>query len=163
MNKRAPFKHVSSHELRAKGGHPEESRDCSVRALATAVGLPYETAHAVMAAAGRSPRKPWWTERGLKVLAEVGAIKFSEVKLIDWSGRSESTALFRSFELDKGEFSRRRFKAVTIGGLLKRLPAGRYVCHTRDHAFALIDGVVHDGRAPGLNTAIEQCWRIESA
>jgi len=167
MNKRAPFQYVSSRWLRAKGGHPDESRDCSVRALATATGLPYAEAHAVMAASGRLPKQAWWTDRGLKFLAELGVIKFEEVKLIDWSDRAESKALFRSYELDKGDVydrrQRSRFKAVTIGALLRRLPAGHYVCHTRDHAFALIDGVVHDGRAPGLNTAIEQCWRVERA
>jgi hypothetical protein len=139
MNRRAPFQYISSRKLRAKGGHPDESNDCSVRALVSATGLPYSTAHDIMTASGRPPRKGWHTDKGLKVLAELGAIKFSEIDLVNhWP-----------------------LKPITLSTLLRRLPVGRYVCHTCGHAFALIDGVVHDNRAPGLNTRIEQCWRIE--
>lgn len=42
---------------RAESSHPQERRDCTVRALAIAARLSYDTAHAILASCGRKTKR----------------------------------------------------------------------------------------------------------
>ena len=56
------------------GRHITEARDCTVRALAHMLDLPYDEAHATMAAFGRKPRKGVLRSDVIKAYASKGLV-----------------------------------------------------------------------------------------
>lgn len=129
----APFRH---HFPRPKGSF--EKRDCTVRAISIAASLPYDTAHNLMVAAGRQFQKPSFADLGLDMGKKLGLLDFEQVYDFTLSG-----------------------KKLTLGKILKMFPSGRYVLHIANHAFAVIDGVVHDRFRVGLRTKVEGVWRVK--
>jgi len=114
--------------------HPHETRDCTVRALAVAAGIPYEQAHAALKAAGRTDRK------GI-VLAQ--AINSGRLKL---EGRKFVDVL----------------KTPTcLGFFLKAHPKGTFLCRKARHAFAIVDGILHDNQALGSRMRVTHAWVIQ--
>ena len=107
------MKHVKG-TYASQGTGFSEKRDCSVRAAATASGLPYEQVHAVFTKHGRKPK------RGTPTAVSIDAHK----------------EMFKS-EPQRGE-------RVTVAEFVRRNPIGRYVLHVRGHALAVVDGAVHD-------------------
>lgn len=114
----------------ANGDFPTERRDCSVRALAIALGIPYREAHESFRIAGRR--------------------------------HGEGTPLVISAWVHKrhGMETMRPFRP-TLAQFLRENPKGRFVVHRRGHAFAIIDGVVHDWeRGTGARSRIQNAWRV---
>lgn len=92
-----------------------DRNDCCVRALSVAANLPYEQCHALMAKHGRKNGKGTPYATSDAVHAELGH-----------------------------EVTRHRGLGPTLAQFIRANPKGRFVVHRKWHAFALVDGVVHD-------------------
>lgn len=114
-----------------------EMRDCVVRAICTAAQIPYAQAHEACRAAGRKTCHRFFTYKGLARAKADGLLDYSVVPPFH------------------GTYS--------LSRVLKMYSQGRYVIETRNHAAALIDGVIYDkaSQGMGLNTKIESVWRIK--
>jgi hypothetical protein len=111
-----------------------ERRDCTVRALTNVSGASYAEVHAVFAAHGRKNR------RGIalrKVLQSVARDLGLTAQVVRRSGSVER--------------------------LLRDFPAGRLVINTRGHAFAVIDGVVHDSIVTSPLCHVQRAWLVTRA
>lgn len=110
-----------------------DRNDCSVRALATAAGVNYETASAAFSASGRRLRKG------------------TEVSL--------------SEELYESKLGMRRIglaEGLRLEAFLEVARTGRFVLHRKNHAFAVVDGVVHDweGTKTRESTVLLRVWKV---
>lgn len=110
-----------------------ESNDCAVRALAVAACLPYASAHALFAAAGREPRQT-----------------VSEAQVHRAIAAAVPGAAFR----------RPMRGAVTLARFVAAFPTGHYVVCTSNHALAVVDGVVHDWRPARPRRRVVCYWRL---
>jgi len=108
-----------------------EYRDCTVRALTTVSGAPYATVHSIFAAHGRRNR------RGV-VLKDV----------------------LQSIAHDLGLTARVVRRSGSVERLLRDFPAGRLVVNTRGHAFAVIDGVIHDDIVTSALCHVKRAWMV---
>jgi hypothetical protein len=115
-----------------------EQRDCSVRALSIATGRSYEECHQLFAQAGRT------TGRGTSVKA---SRIVHEARL----GLTPITTY-------------REWGYPTLHYFAETHPTGRYILHTSTHAFALVDGVVHDwSNGAGSRQRIKRAWEVPTA
>jgi hypothetical protein len=157
-----PFKYTDAGRLYG------EKRDCTVRALAIAADIPYSEAHALMALEGRRPKCGMYgfnVESALKNLPTLFEdIKITKLTLIN---RQAADGLFNGEELERSADTRNyhvsRWRNITLKMLLTKLSGGRYYVLGRAHAFAIVDGVVHDIRQLGGHTRIDAVWRIEKS
>lgn len=109
-----------------------EDNDCTVRALANALGMPYKLAHGILAKAGRKPKhgmvvsdwQPVYERLGLKLQSVHGSTK---------------GARFVSHK-----YNIERQQGITLEKLLPRLQQGRYVIKIRGHVLAVVNGKVLD-------------------
>ena len=108
------------------GRHPTEARDCTVRALAHVLDMPYSEAHATMAAFGRKPR------RGVP---RADVIKAYESKGLIYIKRNDRPTL--------AQFMR------TDGAMHKRI-----VINKTGHVFAIINGTQLDTAKCGPRTRV---------
>jgi hypothetical protein len=185
----APFQYVDAQRQRNRGGHPNESRDCTVRSLALAANIRYEDAHAAFELGGRHSLHGAMPSCGLEVTRELGIIQFRKITLrpehLDADGTiGNDEPLFTREELKNprakfhprtasgigGYWSLGQYcytshpsRRITLGMLLKKLPKGHYIFATIDHAFAVIDGVVHDSQHIALANSIFLCYQIMEA
>lgn len=110
-----------------------ERNDCAVRALSVAANMPYTDAYALFADAGRQPGCGTYPWTSAKVFERLG---FDQVVV-------------------------RYERSLTLTQFVKAHPVGRYTVHRRGHAFALIDGVVHDWSVgSGPRSRVRRAWRV---
>lgn len=109
-----------------------ESNDCTVRALANAVAIPYPLAHRLLAKAGRK------TGRGLSVRDWYPVYKRFGIELQSIHGSSRGARFLANY------FCQQQREGITLERLLPRLQNGRYVVHVSGHVFAVVDGKVLD-------------------
>ena len=116
------------------GSLPHEQLDCTVRAFAIALGVPYTEAHTVMANMGRR------------------------------NGHRMSTHYFRialnQYARRTGRLRRAGDTGITLGRYAKEHSGGRYILDVRGHALAMIDGVVHDTVVPKPRQIVLHAWRV---
>lgn len=103
--------------------------DCTVRALATAAGIPYADAEAIALAAGRGLGRRFKSETLIAHAKRRGYI----------------------FRKVKG-------KPRTVARFAKEHPAGRFYTHKSGHAFAMIDGVRSDSFPGRTGCRITGAW-----
>ena len=127
---------------RQSSGFFAEKRDCTVRSLACAADIPYGDAHRILKKSGRKNGRGWWAKRGLVVAAQEGVIDFASVPL----GRSVHGM---------------RIIYPTVAQVLRRLPQGRYIFATRNHAFAVLDGVIFDTGLIGLRSRVKMVFEVK--
>jgi hypothetical protein len=112
---------------RYKAGYKGHAGDCSTRAVAIAMNLPYQSVYDLMNAAGKQERR----RKGRPSGARTGV---------------KSTTLRRVI----GELGWQWTPTMTIGSGCRvhlradELPAGRLIVRVSKHLVALIDGVIHD-------------------
>jgi hypothetical protein len=113
---------------------PTGRADCTVRALATVAEITYALAEEIAADGGR--------RRGRKVKSEnvIAAAKARGVR-----------------------FRKIRFSARTLGKFIRQHPVGRFYVRKRGHAFAVIDGTVHDSKESSLGCIVIDAWQLERA
>ena len=109
------------------GRHPNEARDCTVRALAHMTGLPYDEAHATMAAFGRKNR------RGVPRAQVVAAYK---TKGLQFTQRTDRPTLAQFMREDGAKHE-------------------RLVINKTGHVFALINGTQLDMAKCGPRTRVQ--------
>ena len=100
-------------------------RDCSVRAISIAADIPYADAQQAFKEAGREDGKgtPW--EVSCALYERLGFLRH-HTRRCHYAGR------------------RAVVRYMTVAQFIRAHPKGRFTLHRRGHAFALIDGVVHD-------------------
>jgi hypothetical protein len=109
-----------------------DKNDCSVRALAVATGVPYAVASVAYSVLGRRVRAG--TE-----------VSLSERLHIEILGMVQITAV----------------EGMDLETFLQVAPKGRYVVHKVGHAFAVVDGVVHDWEnTTRPATRITRVWKV---
>ena len=91
-----------------------EAQDCVVRSLALATGVEYDEVHAICAANGRENRRPTKDVSVFAVARQMG------LEVVWPSGRP------------------------TLAAFIRANPRGSFVLIRSGHAFALINGMVHD-------------------
>jgi hypothetical protein len=117
-----------------------ERADCSVRALAIAAAISYSEAHRAFTVAGR--------KRG-----EGTFIGHTAVAHHFYRGQHEPA-------LGPGLAAHQR-RYPTLAAWVLAHPKGRWVVHVRQHAFAVVDGVVHD-TAPAMRRRVIRAWRFDN-
>ena len=184
---KAPLKYISALWHRNGGGHPNESRDCTVRALSLAADIEYKDAHVIMELAERRVLHGANMVQGLDVAEQLGMLQYRKIQLrprrvigFDGMFSNDGDALFTENDLRdpraklregyqntwaKGNcvYYSQPQRSITLSLLIKKLPKGRYIVCSHDHAFALIDGVVHDSAPVGLSTRVRLCYQIMEA
>ena len=112
-----------------------DKQDCSVRALAVATGVPYAVASAVFSARGRK-------------LKAGTPVTLSDDLFVNILG-------MRRVELAEG---------LRLEAFLEVAKTGRFTVHKKGHAFAVVDGVVHDweGTSRG-STVLIRVYRVTEA
>lgn len=148
--RRAPLSYLPND---IRGGVAEHS-DCSVMAICAAANIAYKDAHVVMELAGRKCGGGANMSQGMAVLASLGLASVEFIRLV-------SSKYCYSDEKGLFQWEDVRTFAPTLGRLLKKIPAGRYIAVKSGHAFAIIDGVVQDNRGQGYNTKIFALWKVE--
>ncbi len=124
--------------------HTTERNDCTVRAAARALNLPYTEVHAAAANKGRKRWKGFNTRTLLSAL-NINTVSIDPATLVEQpSGASRYGAL--------------RYPTLTqIEPLLKR---GRFILRIRGHVFAVIDGVQHDISINGARCRVQEIWEV---
>jgi hypothetical protein len=107
-----------------------ESRDCAVRASSIAMGLPYADIHLRYKAAGRRDR------RGTCILIIADVLNHIE------------------------EYRFMSYEAPTLAQFVAKHKSGRWVICNSRHAWAMINGVVHDAGPIGARTRVIGAWRV---
>lgn len=106
--------------------------DCSVRALAVATGVPYAVASVVFSSLGRRIGRGTEEEMCIRLYEEILGC--------------------RRIEMAEG---------MRLEPFVTMAQKGRFVIHKHRHAFAVVDGVVHDWEGTSREgTVIVRAWRI---
>lgn len=109
-----------------------DRNDCSVRALAVAVGLTYEQAGAIFAAFGRKMKEGTSLDLSIRVMED--RLKMRRLELSDGPEEIKYFALYRD--------------------------TGRFVLHRKGHAFALVEGVIHDWEGTREKAQVIRAWEV---
>ena len=109
-----------------------EKNDCVVRALSVAGGLEYSVAHRMMAVAGREPRHSTSVPASIRMLETF----FPHAQRVFVGGKA------------------------TMAQFAAAYPDGRWMVYTRNHAVALVDGVVYDWM-PHPRSRVRWGWRLD--
>ena len=110
-----------------------DKNDCVVRAVMAATGCSYETASAMLAAAGRKMGKGTFAETWRLVYDKYLGLEKLDIKAEFW----------------------------TVAAFIAAHPKGSYIVHKKRHAFAVVDGILHDwesGTRPG--NRLEGVWLV---
>lgn len=109
-----------------------DKSDCSVRALAVATGVPYAVASAVFSAQGRK-------------LKSGTPVTLSDNLFVNILG-------MKRVEMAEG---------IRLEAFLEVAKTGRFTVHKTGHAFAVVDGVVHDWEGTSReSTVLTRVYRV---
>jgi hypothetical protein len=108
-----------------------EQRDCTVRAFASATGQAYEIVHSAFSKAGRKSGKGCYLQR---IAQDVAKMLGVTAQLVRRSG--------------------------TVAKFLRDFPQGNYVIRVSGHAFAVINGVIHDNAPQSHARLVKSAWKI---
>lgn len=129
-NRNYPFEKTDGG--RADAGLPTERRDCVVRAVALAFGMPYAEVHHL--AATEWDRKP-----------RCGTYPH---KYHSWINRQATKKIIHPKE------------PMTIRTFLREYPVGTFICNVAGHAFAVRNGVILDSWQQSDLCRIKHAWRV---
>ena len=109
-----------------------ETKDCTVRALANATEMPYEKAHALLKKHGRKDRKGAYFPTMKAAYEEAG---FALYGVYGTTCAARYTARITKREAETG---------TTLAKLLPKLGMGEYIVNTTGHAVAVVNGKIID-------------------
>lgn len=125
-----------------KDRYPTERNDCTVRALAKAMNLTYDTAHKLMHnTTGRM------NGRGASIKLAMECLKIPRIDCEDLK-----------LQIDNGHISAINFP--TLAQVMPLLMRGRFVLRMRGHAFAVVDGIQYDMEYQGPRTKILDIYEV---
>lgn len=136
-------------------GYQVEQNSCTVSALACAANIPWARAYEIARLAGRKPKKGFQSGVLLSCCNDIG-VKFEEIALpVQKRSSYHKRTAKRNIWSDK-------FTHCRLSTFLKANPKGRFYVTMRQHAFAVIDGVVVD---PGsykqsLRVKVKRAWKF---
>lgn len=144
--------------IKSRGiGYENETRDCFVRAVQAVTGVPYSDAHTYVSRVyGRKERK--------------GTYKVQETT-IEIAAKCETIFGYRVFEKKIPtrrtiRRSRRFFQYVqavvypTLSQMIFSMREGRFIVCSSNHAWAVIDGVVHDNGLTRKGTRVTEVYEF---
>ena len=109
-----------------------DKSDCSVRALACATNVPYTVASVTFSARGRSVKKGTSGVLSAQLYEEVLGMREIQVA-----------------------------SGMRLDEFLSYAPTGRFLVHKTGHAFAIIEGVVHDwDNTSKESTRLTRVWKV---
>lgn len=111
----------------------KDNNNCTICALSTAAGIPYNEAFAIGVKAGRKTGKGFQTTKLMEVARKCG-IEYRKIKC----------------------------GSITIQKFIAKYPVGRFVVRRRGHAFAIIDGTIYDHTKNTPLQRITDIWKVES-
>jgi hypothetical protein len=109
-----------------------ETRDCTVRALANATEMPYDQAHAVLKKHGRKDRKGAFFPTLKAAYEECGFVLYG---IYGTTKSARYASRIAKQEADTG---------TTLAKLLPKLGFGEYIVNTTGHAVAVVNGKIID-------------------
>jgi hypothetical protein len=128
----------------------DETNDCTVRALANVLGMPYRLAHKIMAAAGRKPKQGMMFDQWHPVCERLG------LRLVSIHGTTNGAKYI------KHKIKTARVEpGITLANLLPRLQQGRYMLKYRGHVLAVVDGKVLDYGDNPAKTKIQAIYKLD--
>jgi hypothetical protein len=111
----------------------KDNNNCTICALSTAAGIPYNEAYEIGKKAGRKNGRGFYTAK-LMETARKNGVDYRKIKT----------------------------GGMTIQKFLQKYPEGRYVVNRRGHAFAIIDGTIYDHLENKPMQRIVGIWQVES-
>jgi len=111
----------------------KDNNNCTICALSTAAGIPYNEAYEIGIKAGRKNGKG-----------------FPTIKLMQ-------TAIENGIKINRIISDR-----ITVQKFLAKYPTGRFIVRRRNHAFAIINGIIYDHLKNRPLQRITDIWEIES-
>lgn len=135
---------------RQSSGFTEEQKDCTVRALAIAVDIPYKDAHLYMAARGRreghgvhsTPIYNGYNQGGKMLKPTKIGTKFV-------------------YDSVKDTYVKTYIGPHTVGQFLAQAdPAKRYIVLVDGHVFAVVGGKMLDSAYNGMRRHVQQYWTV---
>jgi hypothetical protein len=118
---------------RSKSRRTKQTNDCTVRALAIALNIPYDCAYDTLAGEGRKCEKGFHLQKWLNKQA--------------WAEKIAFQAIAGQPRMNPAHF---------CGEYVN----GRYICRVAKHVFAVVDGTVHDMFENRPNRCIYTAWKI---
>ena len=115
-----------------------ERNDCSVRAFSIAACVSYEEAYRLFAEQGREPRR--------------GTLDVVTRAVI-------TNNVPTSRELSQAELKSVKEPRLTIPKFAQKYNKGHFIVHSRNHALAIVDGVIHDWKLRP-RTKVWQAWQL---
>ena len=118
----------------AKGAtNPNETNDCTVRALANATGMPYKDAHALLKKAGRKEKE------GVSLPVVLNAFEDLAIKPVYISSNTkDGRYLCRYYGCANP------YQGMSLGKAVKTFTKGKYIALVNCHVVALVDGHLID-------------------
>lgn len=119
-------------------GAIDEHNDCAVRAASLAANVPYQDVHKLFEAKGRIRHRGTKWETLRQAVTELGGTLATQAMAVRYSVQRQ-----------------------TLAAWLRDHPRGRYLVCRSGHAFAVIDGVVHDwSTGTGARSRIVMAYRF---
>jgi len=111
----------------------KDTNNCTICALSTAAGIPYNEAYEIGKKAGRKNGRGFYTSKLMKTARKNGIV-YRKIKT----------------------------GGITIQKFLQKNPIGRFVVDRSGHAFAVIDGTIYDHLENKPMQRIIGIWKVES-
>lgn len=151
--RRAAIPLVKSDGGRAADGFRDEKNDCVVRATAFASGASYAEAHAFWSSLGRKAGKGFCIFFNIKALNKwLGLRGLQLIRVVRQ----------KTVKSERASVSGLVAERCTVRTFLKNYANGTYFCQTRDHAFTIRDGVIHDNYVWSDLRRIVYAWRVDA-
>ena len=115
-----------------------DGANCTVRALMIALDTTYDYAHEILRVGGRKHGQGFPLTGYLMHRKVVGGCNLREIEFDCWT----------------------RGPKMTIRKFIEKHQKGRFICFRRGHAFAVVDGVIHDGTFNGPNQWIHHAYEV---
>ena len=134
-----------------------ESSDCVVRAIASATGMDYDSAHQFVKETfkRKNGKGTFGLGNGMNLLSKNGKqINGKDVQIIS---EEHNTMLY--YVVVKGI---KKLRATTTSSFIKKYPVGSYMVVVKGHAFTIKDGVVIGNPSDGkkMKKHIIGAWKI---
>ena len=119
---------------RSASRHPQERNDCSVRAIAKCLGIPYNKAYSMLLRSGREPDKSFHV---------VGYLK-------------------RNRKFDGAQHKiKYGYRIVKLHQFVEDHPEGSYVVLVNRHVTACIDGIIYDDHTLAPYRRVYASWKLK--
>lgn len=126
----------------------KEKCDCTVRALATALAIPYRAAHKLAELYGRKPKQgmnSWDWYRMLGELEQAEAIKMMP--------KNETQRYYKSTD---------RYRRMKLSTFTQVHNTGTYILDLRAHATSVVNGVVVESHGYAKDQYVLAAWKVET-